>query len=31
MQADIFTELSIILVVVAIIAGLMRFLRQPLI
>jgi len=31
MHADIFTELSVVLVVVALIAGVMRLLRQPLI
>lgn len=31
MHADIFTELSIVLVVVALVAGIMRLLRQPLI
>ena len=31
MEADIFTELSLVLVVVALVAGVMRLLRQPLI
>jgi Kef-type K+ transport system membrane component KefB len=31
MQTDIFTELSLILVIVAVVAGVMRLLRQPLI